>query len=151
MQIEDHYPFIRRCIALAQEAVNKGNHPFGALFVYRGEIILEAENTVHTAHDPTGHAELNLIRLAAQKLSPEILREATLYTSTEPCMMCSGAIYWAGVSHVVYACSETTLAEYAGGDFLTPSREIFAKGKREVRVEGPVLEEEAAPLHANFW
>lgn len=151
MQEEQHHRFIRRCIELAESAVQKGNHPFGALLVHKGEIILEAENTVNTANDPTGHAELNLVRLAAQKLPPEVLKEVTLYTSTEPCMMCSGGIYWAGISHVVYACAETTLAKYAGEDFLTPSRDIFAKGKRVVKVEGPILDEEAAVLHAKFW
>jgi tRNA(Arg) A34 adenosine deaminase TadA len=148
---ENHHRFIRRSIELAQSAVDKGNHPFGALLVLNGEIILEAENTVNSDHDATSHAELNLVRLAAKKLSPEILSQATLYTSTEPCMMCCGAIYWAGVPHVVYACGETTLANYAGGDFLTPSRDLFAQGKRVVQVEGPILEEEAAPLHANYW
>jgi tRNA(Arg) A34 adenosine deaminase TadA len=148
---EDHHRFIRRCIELAESAMNKGNHPFGAVLVHKGEIILEAENTVHSASDPTGHAELNLVRMAAQQFSPEILAEASLYSSTEPCMMCSGAIYWAGLSHVVYACAETTLAKYAGDDFLSPCRDNFAKGKRRVNVEGPLLEEEAAVLHAKFW
>src|SRR5690606_25911892 len=114
-------------------------------------IILESENTVHTENDPTGHAELNLVRMAARQFPPEILQAAILYTSTEPCMMCSGAIYWSGISHVVYACAESTLAQYAGADFLTPSREIFAKGKRKVLVEGPFLEDDAAVLHANYW
>jgi tRNA(Arg) A34 adenosine deaminase TadA len=148
---EIHYKFIRRAIELAQSAVEKGNHPFGALLVLNGEILLEAENTVNTEHDATCHAELNLVKLAAKELSPEILSQAILYTSTEPCMMCCGGIYWAGISHVVYACGETTLAKYASEDFLMPSREIFARGIRPILIEGPILEEEAALLHANYW
>jgi tRNA(Arg) A34 adenosine deaminase TadA len=148
---ENHHPFIRRSIELAQSAVDKGNHPFGALLVLNGEIILEAENTVNTDDDPTCHAELNLVKLAAKKLPPEALSQAILYTSTEPCMMCCGGIYWAGISHVVYACGEDTLAKYGGDDFLVPSREIFAHGKRPVIVEGPILEDEALILHKKFW
>ncbi len=149
--MEHHSKFIRRCYELAQQAVNNGNHPFGALLVHQGEIILEAENTVHTEKDPTGHAELNLVRQAGKQFSPQVLREITLYTSTEPCMMCSGAIYWAGIGYVVYGCAETTLAKYAGSDFLAPCRETFAKGNRVVHVEGPYLEDEGSPLHAKFW
>jgi tRNA(Arg) A34 adenosine deaminase TadA len=148
---EEHHRFIRRCIELAEISAQKGNHPFGALLVYKGEIILEAENTVNTASDPTGHAELNLLRLAAGTISLVTLAKATLYTSTEPCMMCCGGIYWSGISHVVFACAETTLAKYAGDDFLTPSREIFTRGKRPVKVEGPVLEELATVVHTKYW
>ena len=148
---EVHYTFIRRAIELAQSAVDKGNHPFGALLVLNGEIILEAENMVNTEHDATSHAEPNLVKLAAKTFAPEILSQAILYTSTEPCMMCCGGIYWAGISHVVYACGETALAQYAGDDFLVPSRELFAHGIRPMRIEGPILEDEAALLHANYW
>jgi tRNA(Arg) A34 adenosine deaminase TadA len=152
MADQQHNEFIRRAIKLAELAVEHGNHPFGALLVHNGKIILEAENTVNTDKDPTGHAETNLVRSAGKKISPEVLRESILYTSTEPCMMCSGAMYWGGISHVVYCCSETTLAKYAGDDFLTPCREVFAKGKaRTVKVEGPFLEDEGAPLHAKYW
>ena len=147
----DHDPFIRRCYELASQAVQHGNHPFGALLVYDGKIILECENTVNTEQDPTGHAELNLVRMAGKQFSANILAGCILYTSNEPCVMCSGAIYWAGIGHVVYGMSETTFATYAGADFLMPCRGIFAKGNRMVLVEGPILEEECKPIHADFW
>lgn len=149
--MEQHTLFMRRCYELAAQAVKKGNHPFGALLVLDERIVLEAENSVHSASDPTGHAELNLVRMAGAKFTSEVLKQVTLYTSTEPCMMCSGAIYWAGIRHVVYGCAEGTLARYAGDDFLASCRDVFARGHQPVRVEGPLLEEEGAPLHANFW
>jgi tRNA(Arg) A34 adenosine deaminase TadA len=151
MTHEQHFALMRRCYELAADAVANGNHPFGALLVHQGKIVLEAQNTVHSAKDPTGHAELNLVRLAGQQFSPELLRECVLYTSTEPCVMCSGAIYWSGIGGVVYGCSETTLAQYAGADFLTPCREVFARGSRPVSVVGPILEAEGAHLHRKFW
>eukprot|EP01100_Stratorugosa_tubuloviscum_P007530 TRINITY_DN3122_c1_g2_i1.p1 TRINITY_DN3122_c1_g2~~TRINITY_DN3122_c1_g2_i1.p1 ORF type:complete len:160 (-),score=67.84 TRINITY_DN3122_c1_g2_i1:31-510(-) len=147
-----HNCFILRTIELAQQAVNNGNHPFGALLVHNDKIIVEAENTVNTEKDATAHAETNLLRIAGKTINSQILKDSILYTSTEPCMMCSSAMYWAGISHVVYCCSETTLAKYAGDDFLTPCREIFAKGKnRNVKVEGPILEVEGTQLHLNYW
>lgn len=147
----NHEHFIRRCYELASQAVKNGNHPFGALLVYQGEIVLESENTVHSDHDASAHAEMNLVRKAGKQFTPDQLANCILYTSTEPCVMCSGAIYWAGIGHVVYGTSETKLAEYAGDDFLAPCRTTFARGKRPVTVEGPILEEEGAPLHADFW
>lgn len=146
-----HEPFIRECYRLAAQAVERGNHPFGALLVLDGAIVASAENTVHTLTDASRHAELNLIQQAASQLTPEQIARCTLYTSTEPCMMCSGAIYWSGISQVVYGCSEAKLAEFAGDDFLAPCREVFARGKRPMMVIGPVLEAEGAKLHQNFW
>ena len=82
---------IRTAISLAASAREHGNHPFGALLAdENGNILLTAENTVNTASDATGHAETNLVRLASQKFPPEVLAKTTLYTSTEPCPMCSG-------------------------------------------------------------
>lgn len=149
--IIDHEPFIRECYRLARQAVAHGNHPFGALLVQDGRIVLTAENTVHTERDPTRHAELNLVSAGARTLGLDALVTCTLYTSTEPCAMCSGAIYWAGISGVVYGCSEARLGQLAGDDFLMPCRTVFARGRRMMTIVGPVLEEEGAAIHAGYW
>jgi tRNA(Arg) A34 adenosine deaminase TadA len=82
-------------IALAWRAHEHGNHPFGAVLVDdHNQVVLQAENTVVTERDCTGHAETNLMRQASQRFSPEQLATYTLYTSTEPCAMCAGAIHW---------------------------------------------------------
>ena len=146
-----HEEFIRRTIELAAAARAKGNHPFGALLVLDGRILLTAENTVNTDHDITCHAELNLVSMATRRLDPAILAQATLYTSAEPCAMCAGAIFWAGIPTVVYGCSAETLGEMAGGSFVIPCRHIFSFGTREVDVIGPILAEEAVAVHAGFW
>ena len=99
-----------RTIELAASARAAGNHPFGSLIVdAAGESVLEAENTVVTLRDVTGHAELNVVRAAGIELGDAFLRGATLYTSTEPCAMCAGAIYWSGITRVVYALGSDTL------------------------------------------
>jgi tRNA(Arg) A34 adenosine deaminase TadA len=149
--------YLRQAIAVAAKARQNGNHPFGALLVNaQGQILLEAENTVNTAHDCTGHAETNLIRKASAVYSPEVLTDCTLYTSTEPCAMCSGAIFWSGVGRVVYALSERGLLElvkHLPGDYFLdlPCREVFARGGRAVQVSGPMIEEEASKVHLGFW
>src|SRR5215211_3574465 len=133
--------FIRRTYELALSSVEHGNHPFGALLVHQGKIILEVENTAVRTGDPTQHAELNLVKEALRRFDPLIIRASTLYTSTEPCAMCCGAIYWAGVPVVVYGCG----GEVLSGSLEVPCRDVFSKGTRPTAVTGPVLQEEGVP------
>lgn len=149
--MKEHEPFLREAIALSKSAVEKGDEPFGSLLVKNGKVILRAENTVFTGHDMTNHAELNLIKLAAKNNDSAFLAECTLYTSTEPCAMCSGAIYWSGVGRMVFACSEARLGEIAGIGLAVPSRAVLETGARTVTVIGPHIEEEAAAVHQAFW
>ena len=148
---------MRRALGLARLARDHGNHPFGALLTdAAGQVLLEAENTVVTGSDCTGHAELNLVRRASPSLGRDALAAATLYTSTEPCAMCAGAIYWAGVSRVVFGLRESELPALTGTDprnptLTLPCREVFGRGQRPIEVIGPVLEDEARAVHAGFW
>ena len=148
--------FLRASFVVAQNARKKGNHPFGALLVdENGHIVMEAENTVVTANDCTGHAETNLMRQVSSKHDREFLAKCTIYTSTEPCAMCAAAIFWANVRRVVYGLSEKSLYEIAGGEseevLFIPCREIFRRGKKPIEVIGPLLEEEAREVHVGFW
>ncbi len=148
--------FIRSAIKLAQKARDNGNHPFGAILVdEKGEIVLKAENNVVTEKDCTGHAELNLMRKASKKYDGDFLAKCTLYTSTEPCPMCSGAIFWGNVRRVVYGLSEKGLYDIVGEGseevLQLPARELFEKGKKAIEVIGPVLEQEAKKVHEGFW
>jgi tRNA(Arg) A34 adenosine deaminase TadA len=100
----------------------------------------------------TNHAEMNLVKLAAQRYDPAFLADYTLYSSTEPCAMCSGAIYWSGIGRVVFACSELRLGEIAGIGLNLSSRAVLQTGARLVAVIGPTdLEDEAAEVHQGFW
>jgi len=152
-----HEALIRRALDLARQARDHGNHPFGALLANAdGKVLLEAENTVVTERDCTGHAETNLMRLACLDLDRDVLASATLYTSTEPCAMCAGAIYWAGVSQVVFGLREAELRALTGSDpdnptLALPCREVFARGQRPIGVIGPLLEDEARDVHKGFW
>ncbi|RXZ51385.1 nucleoside deaminase [Agromyces binzhouensis] len=147
---------LRRCVELARAARERGDHPFGSIVVTGDGRVVEGMNTVVTRRDPTGHAETNVVRDAAAVLDERELAAATLYTSTEPCAMCSGAIYWSGIPRVVFALSEAGLrdivAEQEGVPTLSlPSREVFARGGRPVIVDGPADLPEAAAVHDGFW
>ncbi len=147
-------PHLLRAIAVSWEARERGNHPFGALLVGPdGQVLLEAENTVVTDRDVTGHAELNLVRAASRDLPAEVVAASTLYASCEPCAMCAGAIFWSGVGRVVYALGGSTLNRISGdGPALEhPLRLVLADGDRAVDVSGPHLEDEAAVAHRGFW
>ena len=149
--------YLRRALQIAQRARGHGNHPFGALLVDEAnQVLLEAENTVNTARDCTGHAETNLVRMASQAFPPEKLAKCTLYTSTEPCAMCSGAIHWGKIGRVVFALSEASLYAMVGSHaenetMRLPCRELFARCGRPVDVAGPLIEEEARRVHEGFW
>ena len=146
----DDLTFLRLAIDVARRARDAGNHPFGAVLASpTGEVLLEAENTVTTGRDVTGHAELNLVRAASGQFTEAELAETTLYSSTEPCAMCAGAIYWSGIGRVVYALSETELGRFTGADAENPTMHLSARtvlnaGQREIEVEGPADLPEAA-------
>jgi len=152
---ENDLRHIRAAIKVARRAREHGNHPFGALLVDKeGNVLLEAENTVVTQNDCTGHAETNLMRRATQRYGADFLAECTLYASTEPCPMCAGAIFWGNVRRVVYGLSEERLYELVGDSseaLYLPCREVFARGRKHVTVVGPVLEDEAQSVHEGFW
>ena len=143
--------FLRQSIELAAEARRNGNHPFGALLVLDDSVVIRARNTVLDDRNPTSHAESNLAQMAIRDLTTDERARATLYTSCEPCAMCSGAIYWAGIRKIVYALSSDALARVAGENGLANCRVVFTRIGTEMEVEGPFLIEDALEPHKNFW
>jgi tRNA(Arg) A34 adenosine deaminase TadA len=154
-ELDEH--FLRRSFEIARAAMTHGNHPFGALLVDRdGNVLIETENGYMPAHDGTAHAERLLATEACQTLGSGVLRTATLYSSAEPCAMCAGAIYWAGIGRVVYGLSEHRLRAVTGNHPENPTldlpcREVFKSGQRPTEVVGPLLEDEGEALHAGVW
>lgn len=147
---------LQASFTLARNARQNGNHPFGALLAdEHGQILLEAENTVLTARDCTAHAELNLVRAASAIYDRQFLEACSLYASTEPCPMCAGAIFWANIKRLVYGLSEADLYQIVGGEseevLYLSCREIFAHGKKQIEVLGPLLEQQARDVHLGFW
>jgi tRNA(Arg) A34 adenosine deaminase TadA len=153
----NHEAFLRRAFDLARRAREHGNHPFGAILVGpSGEVMIEAENGFMPDRDMTGHAERVLATQASKQFGSRILAGCTLYTSAEPCAMCAGAIYWAGIGRVVYGMTERELKAITGDHPENPTldlpcRVVFAAGQRPVEVIGPLLEDEAAAIHDGIW
>lgn len=87
--------FMKEAISLSKRALDNGNEPFGAILVKGDEIVYTNENQIYTKHDQTYHAELGLIRNFSSETGNTDLSEYTLYSSCEPCFMCSGAMVWA--------------------------------------------------------
>ncbi|MGO4714021.1 nucleoside deaminase [Bradyrhizobium sp. 2TAF24] len=149
--------FLRRTFDVASRAKAHGNHPFGAILVDgKGQVLLEQENGYLPARDGTAHAERVLATRACTSFAPQVLATATLYSSAEPCAMCAGAIYWAGIGRVVYGLSEHHLRTLTGNHPENPTldlpcRDVFRTGQRPTEVVGPLLEDEAAAQHLGAW
>ncbi|WP_253199081.1 nucleoside deaminase [Clostridium gasigenes] len=88
--IKNDEDFMRKAIELAMKSRKEGNEPFGAILVKDNEIVMSGENQINTLCDPTHHAEIGLIRKFCVENNIFNLKEYTLYTSCEPCVMCSG-------------------------------------------------------------
>ena len=95
--------FMREAIRLANESVEHGGGPFGAVVVKEGTVVSGSSNSVTLDNDPTAHAEVNAIRQACRQLGTFDLSGCVIYTSCEPCPMCLGAIYWAHIDRIYYA------------------------------------------------
>ena len=136
---------LRRAVELAAEARAAGDMPFGSLLAGPdGDVLAEARNTVLTEQDITAHPELKLARWAARQLEPETARQTTMYTSCQPCPMCTGAIARSGLGRVVFALS---------GEQLQALRPPGAVGPDAAHVayEGPALFDEArAPIEGYY-
>jgi tRNA(Arg) A34 adenosine deaminase TadA len=150
---------LKRCAEISRQSREEGNTPFGAILAGKdGSILLEQPNVEITEGKCTGHAETQVAERASQLYSKDFLGECTLYTTAEPCAMCAGAIYWAGIGRVVYGMTEKDLLAHTGADpqnptFDLPCREVFARGQKKIEVVGPFPElvEEIAEVHKGYW
>ena len=149
---------LRRAFDVARRSREAGDHPFGSVIAdAEGKLLIEQGNGYTSeGRDRTAHAERLLASRAARAYDLEFLAGCTLYTSAEPCAMCAGAIYWAGIGRVVYGQTEKALKAQTGAHEENPTLDlpceiVFKAGQRPTEVVGPLLEEEAAALQADFW
>ena len=148
--------YLRRVIENAKQSRAAGRHPFSSLIVLDGDVIAESQSLKKGPADPTNHSEMRVLREASATRTPDVLARATLYASTEPCAMCAGGAYWAGIGRLVFGFSEASLRAMTGAHPWNPTlalscREVFARGTRRIEVIGPYLEDEAAVPHRGFW
>ena len=147
---EVHELFMRRCYELAVNSGKKGHDTFGAVLVYDGKILEEAENTADYEKGIFGHAEFNLVHKCANKYSDEILGRSVLYTSCAPCERCLCAIASLGVENVVFGVSYEEFSKLTPKDAVPVDREgLLGKLGIRMKLNGPVLEEEG--MHVFEW
>lgn len=150
---------LRRTIEIAHQAMENGCHPFGALLCDKdGNILIEKGN--NTTGSPCLHAETAVMIEAGEKYSPEFLETCAFYTNFEPCVMCTGAIYWTNVRKLVYGLTEKQLLHLTGSHEENPTfnlecREVLTHGQKDMVVigptEDPALIEAIIKDHRAFW
>lgn len=105
MLFDDTY-FMKEALRQARLAYDAGEVPVGAVVVWDGKIIGRGHNQVEQLNDTTAHAEIIAITAACNHIGAKYLVEATLYVTVEPCLMCSGAMYWSKVGRIVFGASD---------------------------------------------
>ena len=144
--------FMRKAIALSKAAAEHGNEPFGAVLVKDGEIVFTNENQVHTRHDPTFHGEAGLIREFCGATGITDLRDYTLYSSCEPCFMCSGAMVWAKLGRLVYAASNDDLEKILGNNGgCNCSKIVFDNSFWQPKVTTGILRDESIEILTAYF
>ena len=149
-------PHLRRCVELAAEAVDAGDHPFGSVLAGAGgQVLAEDRNRENTAGDATRHPEFELARWAAANMTAADRAAATVFTSGEHCPMCAAAHAWVGLGRIVYVSSSEQLTAWLA-ELGVPPSPVRALAVREVApgltVQGPVagLDEQVRELHRRF-
>ena len=135
---------LRRSFDVARRARDNGDHPFGSILTDKSGAVLMEQGNGYSSEggDRTAHAERILASRAAKAHGVEFLADCTLYTSAEPCAMCAGAIYWAGIGRVVYGQTEKDLKEQTGAHEENPTLDlpchiVFEAGQRPTEIVGP--------------
>lgn len=146
----DEAKYMQLAVDKCRDGIKNGQTPFGAAVIKDGKTISVAHNTVWTTTDPTAHAEVNAIRLAAKNLSAIDLSGCVMYTTCEPCPMCLTAIHWARIDRVVYG---ATIADAEGAGFnelKVSAVDMVRQGGSSLIVESGLLEKECKELFS-IW
>lgn len=143
--------FMKKAIELAASAAEHGNEPFGAVLVKDNEIVYTNENQIHTETDPTFHAEAGLIRNFCNETHIMDLHEYTLYSSCEPCFMCSGAMVWARLGRLVYGASNIDLCNLLGKSGSQCCQIVFENSAFKPEVTSGILRDESLQVLAGYF
>ena len=143
--------FMKKAIELSKLAVEHGNEPFGAVLVKDDQIVFTNENQIYTRHDPTFHGEAGLIREFCAQTAITDLHEYTLYSSCEPCFMCSGAMVWVKLGRLVYGASNIDLENILGNKGCNCSKMVFDNSFWHPQVTEGVLREEALAILEQYF
>lgn len=145
MRAEDER-WMREAIAVAREAIPKGQTPFGCAIVRDGQVLARAHNEVWARTDITAHAEVTALRRACEAAGAVHLDRAVVYTTTEPCPMCFSACHWAAVDRIVYGARIPDALKAGFRELTIPAEDMARIGASQVKVQGGVLAAECARL-----
>ena len=138
---------MREALVQAKKALKKGEVPIGAVVVLGDKIIGRGYNQAITTKDPTAHAEIIALKEASNRLENYRLNEAIIYTTLEPCFMCSGALVHARIKKIIFAAQDTKSGVVVNNGGLIQSEFLNHK----VSFEGGILEKEASKLLKDFF
>ena len=138
--------YMQEAISEAKISLREGNHGFGAVIVKDNIIISKAHDLEETNGDPTSHAEINAIRLAASIIGKN-LDGCILLSTHEPCPMCSTAIIWAGIDHLAYGYSMSESIKQGCKRINLPCEELFTRAEKEIKVDKNVLIDQCSILY----
>ncbi len=141
--MSDH-ELMRQAIEAAMDSIRRGGGPFGAVVAREGRVVGLGANSVTTSNDPTAHAEIVAIRAACIGLGRFDLRGCAIYSTCEPCPMCLGAIYWARLDRIVYACTRSDAAAAGFDDDLFYRELTMPAESRTLRTEQLMRDEALA-------
>lgn len=147
MNKNDDTYFMRLALEEAKRAFLEEEVPVGAILVRDGEIVAKAHNQRETFQDPTGHAEVLVLRIGADTLKNWRLTDAMLYVTKEPCIMCAGAMLNARLGRLVYGCKD----EKAGA--VDSLYKLLSDGRlnHQIKVVSGILEEECSDILQRFF
>lgn len=143
--------FMKKAIELSAMAVAHGNEPFGAVLVKDDRIVYSNENQIYSASDPTFHAETGLIRRFCRETQMTDLSEYTLYSSCEPCFMCSGVMVWMKLGRLVYAATNTDLSSVLNEEGCNCSKIVFDHSSFRPNVTSGVLRDESLAVLKDYF
>lgn len=145
--LQQHQKYMTRAFMLAEQALDEGEIPIGAIVVHDGTIIGKGYNQVQKLNDPTAHAEIIAISAACEYLHNKYLRGCTLYVTIEPCPMCAGALVWSKIDSVVFGASDS-IAGACGSAFNISTNK---KLNHQVDVIQGVMENDCEFLLKSFF
>jgi len=144
---EHVYKFMFQALALAEEALNIGEIPVGAVVVYQNKIIGRGYNQTGSLKDPTAHAEMIAITAASNHLKEKFLTGCDLYVTVEPCLMCSGAILLSRINNVYFGTLEPKFGAAGSVYNILDSK----KYNHSVKVYSGIYQEESKYLLKKYF
>ncbi|NOT85690.1 MAG: nucleoside deaminase [Methylococcaceae bacterium] len=145
--MQQHQDYLQQTIQLAADNVNTGRGgPYGAIIVQNKQIIAACANQVTSTLDPTAHAEVMAIRAACHFVQHFQLPDCILYSSCEPCPMCLGAIYWARLQQVYFACDRHDAANAGFDDGFIYTEIALAPEQRKIPMYSVALTDALLPF-----